>query len=150
MKKTLACALILACLAACGALAEGGGTFTLRFDEGFCLSLPEGWVSYPPADGGARYVLGDGAGRMMYILAEPSDLADFDALRAAIDAHAGWGKSSPLDLNGRPFAAFIVPELNASGCATLLNGESLTFLFMPQDDSDFMLTAAEIMASYRE
>ena len=149
MKKLLVCLLALA-LCAGLALAETGATFALRFDEGFRLSLPEGWVRYPPEGEGVRYILGDGAGRWMYILAEPSDLAGFDALREAVDAHAGWGRSSLLDLNGQPFAAFIAPELNASACATLLNGETLTFLFTPQDDPDFMLTAAEIMASYGE
>ena len=72
-----------------------------------------------------------------------------DALCAQIDARDDLGKTSPLDLNGQPFAAFIAPGLNASGCATLRNGEALTFLFTPQDDSQYMLTVAEIMASYR-
>lgn len=149
MKKTLLCLLIV-CAFASFAFAETGETFQLRFDEGFNLSLPAGWVSYPISDEVIRYALSDGEGRYMYVLAQPSPYADFEALREAIDAREDWGQSSPLDLNGQPFAAFIVPDLNASGCATLLNGEAVTFLFTPQDDSDFMLTAAEIMASYRQ
>ena len=74
---------------------------------------------------------------------------DFDQLRQSIDDREDCGKASPLDLNGLPFAAFIVPGLNASGCATLLDGTTLTFLFTPQDNTDYMLTAAEIMASFR-
>ena len=146
MKKTMLCLLVALCL--CSALAEGGA-FTLRFDEGFSLSLPEGWVSYPVEDESIRYALGDGAGHYMYILTQPSAFGDFDALRAAIDAREEWGKTSPLELDGQSFAAFIVPNLNASGCATLLGSEVFTFLFTPQDDSDYMLTVAEIMAGYR-
>lgn len=126
----------------------GAETFELRFDEGFSLRIPRGWVSYPIEDAAIRYALGDGEGRYLYILGQSADFADFEAMRAAIDAREDCGKTSPLDLNGQPFAAFIVPGLNASGCATLLNGEALTFLFTPQDDSDYMLAVAQIMASF--
>ncbi len=149
MKKKLFCLLLALLLGASGALAEGGERFTLRFEEGFRLTLPAGWVSYPASDGAIRYALGDGAGHYLYVLIQPSPYPDFDALREAIDARADCGKTSPLDLNGQPFAAFIVPDLNASGCATLLGDRALTFLFTPQDDSDYMLAVAEIMASYR-
>lgn len=155
MKKLLICLVALA-LCAGAALAEGatsakgGETFTLRFEEGFRLSLPAGWVSYPIRDGAIRYALGDGAGRYMYVLVQPSPYEDVDALQAAIDEREDCGKASPLDLNGQPFAAFIVPDLNASGCATVLDGQAITFLFTPQDDSEYMLTAARIMASYAE
>ena len=149
MKRTIICLLLALCLCAGCATAEGGEKFALRFDEGFSLSLPAGWVSYPALDDTIRYALGDGAGHYMYILAQPSVYDDFTAMRDAIDAREDWGKTSPLDLNGRAFAAFIVPALKASGCATLLNGEAITFLFTPQDDSEYMLTVAEIMASFR-
>ncbi len=128
--------------------AAGAETFELRFDEGFSLRIPRGWVSYPIRDAAIRYALGDGEGRYLYILGRSADFADFEAMRAALDAREDCGKASPLDLNGQPFAAFIVPGLNASGCATLLNGEALTFLFTPQDDSDYMLAVAQIMASF--
>lgn len=143
------CLLLALCLCAACALAEETEKFDLRFDEGFTLTLPAGWVSYALDDPTIRYALGDGEGRYMYIFAQAAPFDDFEAMRAAIDAREGWGKTSALDLNGQPFAAFIVPALNASGCATLLEGEQLTFLFTPQDDSDYMLTVAEIMASYR-
>ena len=150
MKKKLISLVLAMLLLAGSAIAEPGGRFTLRFDEGFRLSLPEGWVSYPAEGTNARYVLGDGAGRYLYVLLQPSPYDDFEALSAAIDAREDWGGTGSLDLNGRTFAAFIVPALNASGCATLLDGQALTFLFTPQDDSDYMLTVAEIMASYAE
>ena len=149
MKKMICLLLAILLCAAC-ACAEQGGTFTLRFDEGFSLRLPEGWVSYPAMGEGVRYALGDGSGaRYLYILAQPTELEDFDALRAAIGESSRCQATSALDLNGQPFAAFIAADLNASGCATLLNGEQLTFLFTPQDDTEYMLAVAEIMASFR-
>ena len=155
MKKLLIGLLALALCVGVAALAESANpvkdreTFTLRFEEGFRLSLPAGWVSYPAGDDVIRYALGDGTGRYMYVLIQPSPYEDFDALQAAIDGRDDCGKASPLDLNGQPFAAFIVPDLNASGCATVLDGQAITFLFTPQDDSEYMLTVAEIMASFR-
>ena len=148
MKKLL-CIVAALCLCAAVASAEAE-RFTLRFDEGFALSLPKGWVSYPAGEGPIRYALGAGDGaRFLYILVQPTQIGDFDAMRAAIEANPDCGKTSPLDLNGNEFAAFIAPRLNASGCATLLNGNLVTLLFTPQDDSDYMLLAAEIMASIR-
>ena len=115
MKKLL-CIVAALCLCAAVASAEAE-RFTLRFDEGFALSLPKGWVSYPAGEGPIRYAL--------------------------------CQSTSLLELNGREFAAFISPALNASGCATFRDGQLITFLFTPQDDSDFMLEAAQIMASIR-
>ena len=149
IRRALCLVLALLLCAGLAALAEGGETFTLRFEEGFRLSLPEGWVSYPAEGTNARYILGDGAGRYLYVLVQPSPYEDVDALQAAIDQRKDCGKASPLDLNGQPFAAFIVPDMNASGCATVLNGQAITFLFTPQDDSDYMLTVARIMASFK-
>lgn len=151
MIRKLLCALIALCLCAACALAEDtGNTFTLRFDEGFSLALPQGWVSYPAGEDGIRYALGDGSGeRFLYILAEPTQFEAFDQMCAAIESRGDCGKAGTLDLNGQPFAAFIVQKLNASGCATLQNGEVLVFLFTPQTDSDYMLTVAKIMASYK-
>jgi len=146
--RKLLCLVLALSLCAAAALA-GDGTFALRFDEGFTLSLPEGWVRYPAAsDGPIRYALGPGeGGRYLYILVQDTEMEGIDALRAAIEAAGDFGKTSPLELNGADFAAFIAPALNASGVATLHDGRLITFLFTPQDDSDFMLVAAEIMAS---
>lgn len=150
MKKLLCLSLVLLLLAGCACAVGEGARFTLRFDEGFSLALPEGWVSYPAGEDGIRYALGDGEGRYMYVLSQKADFDSFEQMRAAIDARGDCSKTGSLDLNGQPFAPFINTGLNASGCATLLNGEMLTFLFTPQDDSDYMLTVAEIMASYRQ
>ena len=149
MKKMLVCLAVALCLCAVSALAEAG-VFTLHFDEGFSLTLPSGWVSYPTGEGPIRYALGAGDGvRYLYILAQSTDIVDFDAMRRAIEARGDCGRTSPLELNGRDFAAFIAPEMNASGCATIHNGELITFLFTPQDDSDYMLLAAQIMAGIK-
>ena len=149
MRRKLVCAVVALALCAAGALAEGG-TFALRFDEGFTLSLPEGWVSYPAGEGPIRYALGPGDGaRFLYILAQPTQIEGMGAMRQAIEASGHCSGTSPLALGGADFAAFIAPALNASGVATIHNGELLTFLFTPQDDSDFMLLAAEIMGSIR-
>ena len=152
MKKKLLCLIVaLGILCASAALADGSkATFALRFDEGFSLSLPEGWVSYPAGGQPIRYALGPGDGtRFLYILFQETQIDGFDAMRAAIEANGDCGKTSPLDLNGREFAAFIAPRLNASGCATLHDGALITFLFTPQDDSEYMLTAAQIMAGIK-
>ena len=44
--KRLLCALIALSMLFAAALAEES-VFTLRFEDGFSLQLPEGWVSYP-------------------------------------------------------------------------------------------------------
>ena len=151
MRKKLIClaAALLLCAATLAAYAEGG-TFALRFDEGFTMSLPEGWVSYPAGNGPIRYALGPGDGaRFLYIQVQPTDIDTPDAMREAIEKSGQCGKTSPLELNGKDFAAFVAPDLNASGCATIHDGQLITFLFTPQDDSDYMLVAAEIMAGIK-
>lgn len=152
MLKRICCLVLALSLCAACALAEDGAkTFFLRFDEGFTLSLPEGWVRYSIQDPVIRYALGDGVeGHYLYILGQPSQFADFEEMRSAMESREDCGKTSSLDLNGHPFAAFIVSSMNASGCATLFRGEVLTFLFTPQSNSDFMVTVAQIMASFQE
>ena len=152
MLKRIFCLMIALCLcAACACADEAGSTFTLRFEDGFSLSLPEGWVSYPVREPGIRYALGDGTGEhFLYILAQPTSMRTFEEMQSAVEASEACGRTSALDLNGQPFAAFIAPELNASGCVTLWGGNVLTFLFTPQDDSTYMLTVAEIMASFHK
>lgn len=153
MKKLL-CVLLLVCLCVPAALSEAADTIRLRFEDGFSLSLPQGWVRYEVSEAdaaeGLRYILGDGHGeRFLYIRRQATDLSDMDALRAEIDARPDCSRSSALDLNGQDFASFIIPDLNASGCVTLIDGELLSFLFTPQDSKEYMLLVAEIMASFR-
>lgn len=151
VRKTLIIIMLALCLSAgCVAVAADSDGFFLRFDEGFILSLPRGWVSYPAGEGDLRYILGDGAGgRYLYILACPAQGETFEELLTDLEGREDCERISVLKLNGQDFAAFIAPGLNASGCATLLGGERLTFLFTPQDDSDYMLTVSQIMDSFR-
>lgn len=149
MKKWLC--LLLAALTLLGgcALAEGAeGKFTLRFEEGFSLTLPEGWVSYGPLDENTPYALGDGEGRYLYVQLTDTEFDSFEALQGALDGWEGCTPTSALNLNGQTFAAFILPEQNAGGCATVLNGRQLTVLFTPQSDTEFTVAVAEIMASF--
>ena len=149
MKRWICLLAAMALLVACACAGAEGDAFTLRFDEGFSLRLPRGWVSYPAQGEGVRYALGDGTGnRYLYILAQAAPFEDFDALQAAIAGKGGRESTGALDMNGQPFAAFIAPDLNASGCATLLGDELITFLFTPQSDSEYMLAAAQIMDSF--
>ena len=155
--KKLICLLLLCILFIPYAWAQGESTqgednFTLWFEDGFSLSIPEGWVSYPSGDAGEpdiRYVLGDADGsRYMYIQRRATALEDIDALDAALTAHESYEKTGELRFNGQTFLAFIAADLNASGCMTILDGHLLTFIFTPQTDSDYMLLAAEIMDSF--
>ena len=153
MKKWI-CAVLALCLCAGCALAETGNTFTLWFEDAFSLNLPEGWVSYPVAAEDARagilYALGDASGeRLLYIQRQTvTGLADIAALKEALAAQEGCDKVQELELNGQPAASFILTGENVSGCATLLNGDVLTFLFQPQDNADYMAQVSMIMESF--
>lgn len=152
MKKLIGLLLAL-CLLAGAALADTGDVFTLWFEDGFSLDIPEGWVSYAvspeEAADGIRYILGDGLGeRYLYIRTEKSEIADYEGLRSAIEAREDCSKPNELSLNGQPFASFVQRGANVSGCATIHNGQLLTFLFTPQSDQEYMLLLARIMASF--
>ena len=151
--KKLFCRVMALCMLASCACAQSNDTFTLWFEDGFSLSIPEGWVYYAvstdDAGAGVRYVLGDGNGsRYMYIQRQSTDISDVSALVEAIDDREDWEKTSELRFNDQEFIAFIVPDCNISGCATILDGDFLTFVFSPQNDSVYMLTATEIMQSF--
>lgn len=154
MKKLL-CAILALCLCAGCALAEADAAFTLWFDGEFSLDLPAGWMSYPvsepAAEAGIQYALGDAdAARLLYVQRQSvAGIDGYDALKAALEAREDCSKVQELALNGQDFATFIMPGANVSGCATVLNGAVITFLFTPQDDSDYIMQVAEIMASFR-
>ena len=154
MKKWI-CAILALCLCAGCALAETGNAFTLWFDDAFSLNLPEGWVSYPvaaeDAQAGILYALGDASGeRLLYIQRQTVPALDsFEALKEAIEAREDCDKVQQLEMNGQAFASFIMSGENVSGCATLLGGDVLTFLFQPQDDADYIAQVAEIMGSFQ-
>lgn len=133
--------------------AAPGDAFTLWFEEGFGLSVPEGWVSYPVAEedaaAGVRYALGDGKGEnFLYIQAQPTLLEDVGALSERIEADERLSRTGDLVFGGTPFVAFIDEARGVSGCATLWRGELVIFLFTPQSDSAFMMTATELMETF--
>lgn len=135
------------------AVAESEG-IEVWFTEGFGLTLPDGWVSYPVAEedqtAGVRYALGDGTGeRFLYIQITPTQLTSAAALTEAVDNEDTLTRSGELNFGGTDFVAFIDNAHNASCCATLW-GESLAmFIFTPQSDSGFMLTATQVMETFR-
>jgi len=135
--------------------AEAGEDFELWFEEGFGLTLPDGWVSYPVSDedreAGVRYALGDGSGaRNLFIQFAETAIGDVDDLSEAVEGTDGLNKTGDLTFGGVDFVAFIDATQNASCCATLLDGELMTFVFTPQTDSDFMLTASRVMESFNK
>ena len=128
-------------------------TCAVWFEEGFGLSLPGDWLSYPVSDAdraaGIRYALGDAAGaNMLYIQVKPTRMTDIDALTEAVESTDGLDKTGTLTFGGTDFVAFIDARQNASCCATLWGDELAVFAFTPQTDSDFMLTASQLMESF--
>ena len=126
----------------------------LWFDAGFALTLPGDWVSYDVADAdkasGLEYALGDGSGeRYLYIYLTPTTLEDFDAVSGAVEADAALSRTGSLSFDGVDFVSFIDAAQNASCCAARWGDRLLTFCFTPQDVPDFMLTATQIMESFK-
>lgn len=127
--------------------------FRLWFEEGFGLTLPAGWVSYPVDDEavgkGLRYILGDGEGACyLYIQAQSAAGMDMEAVSGLIEKDAEKEKTGDLSFGGQSFEAFIDSTRDLSGCSTVLNGELLSFLFKPQSDTAYMMTATGIMESF--
>ena len=128
-------------------------THRVWFEEGFGLLVPEGWVSYPvapeDAEAGIRYALGDGSNeRFLYIQITETALLDTDELGEAVTREDGLTKSGDLTFDDTRFVAFIDDANNLSCCATVWDGRLVTFMFTPQTDSDFMLTATRLMESF--
>lgn len=127
--------------------------YEVWFEEGFALTLPEGWVRYDVSDedraDGIRYILGDGSGeRLLYILLQPARVADIEALGEAVENTDGLAKTGDLSFGDTDFVAFIDSRQNASCVATLWGNDLAVFMFTPQSDSDFMLTASKLMESF--
>ncbi|MBR0368100.1 MAG: hypothetical protein IJH86_06875 [Clostridia bacterium] len=128
-------------------------TCAVWFEEGFGLSVPGDWLSYPVSDAdraaGIRYALGDAAGaNMLYIQFKPTRMTDTDALSEAVESTDGLDKTGTLTFGGTNFVTFIDSRQNASCCATLWGDALAVFAFTPQSDSGFMLTASQLMESF--
>ena len=85
---------------------------------------------------------------MLYIQFKPTRMTDIDALTEAVESTDGLDKTGTLTFGGTDFVAFIDARQNASCCATLWGDELAVFAFTPQTDSDFMLTASQLMESF--
>lgn len=130
-----------------------GETHMVWFEEGFGLSIPEGWVSYPVSEEdrakGVRYALGDGSdSHYLYIQFDPTDIRTAEALAEAVDGEEGITRTGSLMFGDADFVAFIDSVQNASCCATLWGDQLVIFAFTPQTDPDYMLTATQLMESF--
>ena len=149
--KKLICAL-LALMMVCGfAMAEG--TVRLGFEEGFMLELPEGWQYYnvneEMAAQGVLYCLSDAeGGNWLYIQHWDSDCADTDALLELVNSAASPANSGKYSFNGVEFVVYDLEAGDVSCCATLMDGGILNFVFTPQSDAEFMVTAAQVIGSF--
>lgn len=154
MKRWI-CALVALALLAVSAFAEMPyESVRIEFEDGFALSLPADWVSYEVpkdlTDQGFLYCLGsaDGA-RLMYIQRWSSDCADLAALQAELEQQDEIVLRSSLEsVSGTPFLMYNFTDTDCSGCLTLLDGDVLNLLFLPQSDDSTMLIAANVMGSY--
>lgn len=131
----------------------GGETHTVWFDEGFGLDVPEGWVSYRVSEEdrakGVRYALGDGSGEhYLYIQIESTGLHTAAELAQAVDGEDGLDKTGNLVFGGTDFVAFIDSAQNASCCATIWGNRLVMFVFTPQTDADYMMTATQLMETF--
>lgn len=129
------------------------GPVTLAFEDGFTLEFPEGWlyheISDEMAELGVYYALSDATGAcQLYIQSWLSDCADMNTLKELIDRATHPQTSGVYSFNGTDFVVYDLSTGDVSCCAALKDGRVLNFVFTPQSDPDFMLTAAQIMSSY--
>lgn len=129
------------------------GPVTLAFEDGFTLEFPEGWLYHEISDEmagvGVYYALSDATGAcQLYIQSWLSDCADMNALKELIDRTTHPQTSGVYSFNGTDFVVYDLSTGDVSCCAALKDGRVLNFVFTPQSDPDFMLTAAQIMSSY--
>lgn len=154
MKKMICCilALLAICTAALGEMPYE--TVRLNFEDGFSLSLPASWVSYEVpgelSEQGFLYCLGSSdAAQLMYIQRWPSDCIDLDGLKTELVSRDEIVLGSSLaSASGASFLMYNFAEADCSGCMTLLDGDVLNLLFLPQSDENAMLIAATVMDSY--
>lgn len=125
----------------------------LRFEDGFSLELPEGWLyhnlSEEMAEAGVLYCLSDAEGAAwLYIQSWTTDCADMNALSALIERSTKPKTSGVYPFNGTDFVVYDLTGGDVSCCAALLDGRILNFVFTPQSDADYMATAAQIMNTF--
>ncbi|MBQ8506785.1 MAG: hypothetical protein IJ466_05085 [Clostridia bacterium] len=147
--KRLLCALMALLLLSSCALAS----VRVGFEDGFTLELPDGWLHYSltpeMSQQGVLYCLSDAeAARFLYIQLWNSECEDLDELNSLIAEIARPDSSGMYSFGGTDFIVYDLPEGDVSCCAALLGNKVYNFVFTPQSDSAFMVTAAQIMSSF--
>lgn len=148
MKRLLSALLALLLFFSC-ALAERVG-----FEDGFTLELPDGWLHYATTDEmaeqGVLYCLSDAAAEhFLYIQLWSSECAGIDELAELIADVARPNASGVYSFGGTNFIVYDLPEGDVSCCAALFGTRVYNFVFSPQSDSEYMVTAAQIMSSFQ-
>lgn len=147
--KRLLCALLTLILICSCALAD----LRVGFEDGFSLELPDGWLSHEltpeMAELGVLYCLSDAAAEhFLYIQLWHSGCRDLDQLNGLIAEIAKPDNSGTYSFGGTDFIVYDLPEGDVSCCAALMGTNVYNFVFTPQSDTDFMVTAAKIMSSF--
>ena len=132
---------------------EAVETVTVAFEDGFSLELPGDWLHYEVSDemaqSGVLYCLSDAAGECwLYIQSWITDCGDIEALHTLIDETSQPQTSGVYDFNGTQFVIYDLTDADVSCCAALLNDRVLNFVFTPQSDADFMVSAAQIIGTF--
>lgn len=146
--KRLLCALLALLLFSC-ALAEQ----RVGFEDGFTLALPDGWLHYSltdeMAEQGVLYCLSDAAAEhFLYIQLWSSECEGIEELAELIAEVAQPNASGVYSFGGTSFIVYDLPEGDVSCCAALIGTKVFNFVFSPQSDSEYMVTAAQIMSSF--
>lgn len=133
--------------------AEASDSVTLGFEEGFAIELPAGWLHYTVTEemavDGVVYCLSDAAGECwLYIQEWQSDCSDADALLELVNNVASPLNSGKYNFNGTDFVVYDLETSDVSCCATLMDGKILNFVFTPQSNADFMVTAAQVIGTF--
>lgn len=148
MKKLFCILLVLLALISAAHAAPASDFVHLEFEDGFSLSIPSDWVSFPItpdlAEDGYIYCLGSAdVSRLMYIQRWPTDCATLSDLRTVLS------ERSEIILRPSPdsFIMYQYAEGDCTGCMTLFSGDILNLLFLPQSDPQTMLLASAILQS---
>lgn len=145
MKKLIALVAALCLCALClPAWAEEDAPIVQPFEDGFSLTLPRDWLSYPVPDADAKaglvYLLSDAEGaHYLCISSAPCALKGVQALYQAMTDRENAAISGD-------FVTFT--DGDAFAAATLMDGSLWQFLFTDAaDDEAFRALAEEILAS---
>lgn len=159
MKKIASFIISMALLLAAGAWAEESSgpdaPNWLALDDLFRLEIPAHWQNYAltesQAESGMIACYGDGAHYLFVGRADAEEVADADALEAALIADENNVAPFRQAFGGADFICYADDANNSSNCATLIPGAGVyTFYFYPADgDEEFAQTIIDLMNSYQ-